>query len=156
MLPIQVNENEIKKFCGRPICVVTNDGRHYIGRLSSCADGRLILNENPYHVQSHSHIPILTDNQHPTKPEYKKKKNTNSTRKKKGTTGKTTSDSDFNPNFDYEVGHPYNGNPYGEPYSNSYPGTVPDGFPPPYPYPPYRGAFGFDLAAIAFLFLLLL
>ncbi|MCR8846020.1 hypothetical protein NQ117_20275 [Paenibacillus sp. SC116] len=156
MLPIQVDENEIKKFCGRPVCVVTKDGRRYVGRLSSCDGGKLILNDNPFHAQSHSNIPILTDTQTKTKSDHTKKKNTNSSPKKKGTKGKTASESDFHPNFDNQAFNPYEGNPYGEPYPNHFPGPAPEGFPPPYPYPSGRGAFGFELAAIAFLFLLLL
>ncbi|TVX87051.1 hypothetical protein [Paenibacillus agilis] len=137
MLPIQVEENEIKKFCGRPVCVVTKDGRRYMGRLSSCEEGKLILNDNPYHAQSHSNIPILTAPQTKAKSDHTHKKNMSLSHKKKRAKGKTALEADFHPNSDNQVVNPYDGNPYGDPYPNNYPGLEPGGFPPPYPYPPY-------------------
>lgn len=57
MVPIYpINKKHIKPFYGRMVCVVTQDGHRYIGRLSGCRKGKLILNENyPNSVNTFAH-----------------------------------------------------------------------------------------------------
>lgn len=45
MIAIPLDEEVIRSHCGRIVCAVTHDGRQFIGRLSVCRDGKIILNE---------------------------------------------------------------------------------------------------------------
>lgn len=44
MVPVPLDERTIQHYCGRTVYVETQDGRRYIGRLSSCQGGKLVLN----------------------------------------------------------------------------------------------------------------
>ncbi|MCE5171581.1 hypothetical protein LQV63_19960 [Paenibacillus profundus] len=44
MVPVPLDERTIQHHCGRTVYVETQDGQRYIGRLSSCRRGKLVLN----------------------------------------------------------------------------------------------------------------
>lgn len=48
MFPVYpITEQNIKPYCGNLVCIVTNEGRRFIGTLSRIDSGQLILNEDP-------------------------------------------------------------------------------------------------------------
>ena len=53
MFPVYpITEQNIKPYCGNLVCIVTNEGRRFIGTLSRIdSGGRLILNEDPEEAQ---------------------------------------------------------------------------------------------------------
>lgn len=70
MIPIPLDEEVIRSHCGRIVCAVTHDGRQFIGRLSLCRDGKIILNkeEVPDAVQ-----PIIEEECEPKKKPHKRR-----------------------------------------------------------------------------------
>ncbi|MNZ59228.1 hypothetical protein D3C78_772590 [compost metagenome] len=42
MFPLR--EDTIQPFCGMPVCVIMHDGSRHVGILSSCKDGKVMLN----------------------------------------------------------------------------------------------------------------
>ncbi|BFH12063.1 hypothetical protein WJ0W_000324 [Paenibacillus melissococcoides] len=70
MIPIPLDEEVIRSHCGRIVCAVTHDGRRFIGRLSLCRDGKIILNEEevPEEVQ-----PIIEEECEPKKKRRKRR-----------------------------------------------------------------------------------
>ncbi|MCG7410395.1 hypothetical protein MH117_23660 [Paenibacillus sp. ACRRX] len=70
MIPIPLDERTISQFCGRSVGVVTKDGREYIGRLSHCENGKLILNAD----SSPAHLSGETKETAPSKKKGKKSK----------------------------------------------------------------------------------
>ncbi|WP_028612213.1 hypothetical protein [Paenibacillus harenae] len=39
-----LREDVIHQFCGMPVCVIMNDGTRHVGILSSCRNGKVLLN----------------------------------------------------------------------------------------------------------------
>ncbi|WP_028546817.1 hypothetical protein [Paenibacillus taiwanensis] len=70
MIPIPLDEKTISQFCGRSVGVVTKDGREYVGRLSRCENGKLILNAD----SSPAHLAGETKDATPKKKKAKKSK----------------------------------------------------------------------------------
>jgi hypothetical protein len=42
-----LNEKQLLPLCGLPVCVVMKDGTRHFGVLTSCRDGKLVLNGQP-------------------------------------------------------------------------------------------------------------
>lgn len=59
MVPIYpLTEDAINPYCGYYVCAVMKDGRQYIGRITGCRNGKLILNGDPSVLtNSHSNTP---------------------------------------------------------------------------------------------------
>lgn len=53
-MQIPLYERCIIPMCGRMVCVVLKDGTHHVGRLSSCRDGKIYLNEGQHQHSEHS------------------------------------------------------------------------------------------------------
>ncbi|MFC4812742.1 hypothetical protein [Paenibacillus sp. GCM10023250] len=127
-----LHEENIKRFCGMPVCVVTNEGQRHVGILTSCRDGRIMLNERP----------AAADGQlggHATSAAQKGK--LTNQKSKKAKKGKAAVESKTTGAAQTQAYYPYD--PYGY-------------------YGDWYGGFGFgaevlafDLAALAFLFLLI-
>lgn len=113
-----LHEENIVRFCGLPVCVIMQDGSRHAGILSSCGNGRLILN-GPIGKEHEAHLAKVA-------PQTKKKK-------KKGKAEIDPIEQDAVQTQSYD--------PY---YNGGYGG-----------YNPWGGALLFDLALIAFLFLLI-
>ncbi|WP_374020572.1 hypothetical protein ABU162_13805 [Paenibacillus thiaminolyticus] len=69
MIPIPLDEEVIRSHCGRIVCAVTHDGRQFIGRLSLCRDGKIILNEEEVPEEV---IPIFEEECEPKKKPHKR------------------------------------------------------------------------------------
>ncbi|GFN33353.1 hypothetical protein [Paenibacillus xylaniclasticus] len=39
-----LHEENINRFCGLPVCIVTHDGHRHVGILTQCRNGRVMLN----------------------------------------------------------------------------------------------------------------
>ncbi|WCR24751.1 hypothetical protein L3476_15175 [Paenibacillus thiaminolyticus] len=70
MIPIPLDEEVIRSHCGRTVCAVTHDGRQFIGRLSHCRDGKIILNEEEVPEEV---IPIFEEECEPKKKPHKRR-----------------------------------------------------------------------------------
>lgn len=57
MIPVPLDETFIRQLCGRPVCVVMQNGDQYIGRLTSCERGKIILNGD---FAASSHAPSIS------------------------------------------------------------------------------------------------
>ncbi|AJY73814.1 hypothetical protein [Paenibacillus beijingensis] len=127
---LPLHEERIQQFCGNMVCVVLKDGRRHIGVLSSCKNGRVHLNDFPDSPKTH-HLPTIAQSE-PVKPGKKK------TRKPKTKSGSVSTELSDAQTKAYA--------PYG-------PGFRP--YPYRYPYYPFGAFVAFELAAIAFLLLIL-
>lgn len=130
MVEIPLDEQIVAQLCGRPVCVVTQDGRRYIGQLSRCHQGKLILNE-----QADSDSSGHAEHKEPRQSK-KGKKSKSKTSKKKEAAAPATAMSQYGP---------YGGGGYPPPYPYQ-----------PQPYPFYGPRIELDFALIALLFLLLI
>lgn len=70
MIPIPLDEEVIRSHCGRIVCAVTHDGRQFIGRLSLCRNGKIILNEEEVPEEV---IPIIEEECEPQKKPHKRR-----------------------------------------------------------------------------------
>ncbi|QHW33145.1 hypothetical protein GZH47_21725 [Paenibacillus rhizovicinus] len=126
-----LHEENIKQFCGMSVCVVTHDGKRHVGVLSRCHEGKIMLNERP---ESTVNATVGIQQGKVTKVTNQKSK-----KQKKG---KTTAESKPKETAQTQAYYPYD--PY---YGDAY------------GYGSYGFGFGeslaFDLASIAFLFLLI-
>ncbi|PWV89362.1 hypothetical protein DFQ01_14713 [Paenibacillus cellulosilyticus] len=121
-----LQEDHISRFCGLPVCIVTHDGRRHVGVLSNCRSGRVTLNG-----------PMGSPNagQHANVNQYHSTAEIAETPKKQNKKNKKQAVQDESQKVQTQA---YDG--YG--YDYGY-------------YNPWGAAFAIDLAAIAFLFLLL-
>ncbi|WP_219838755.1 hypothetical protein [Paenibacillus sp. R14(2021)] len=130
-----LHEDTIKRYCGMAVCVVTTEGQRHVGILSRCHGGRLMLNERP---NAHAQQATIGD-------QLGKVTNLKSKKQKKGKSAADSKSKDSAAQTQaYYPYDPYYGDPYGG-YGYGY----------GYGYPYYGEALAFDLASIAFLFLLL-
>ncbi|MFS0723519.1 hypothetical protein [Paenibacillus sp. 1P07SE] len=123
-----LHEERINQFCGQVVCAVMKDGSRYVGVLSSCKGGRLMLNDHPSDSSGHpghAHHSYGADIS-AAKPEKKK----NAKNRKKAAENTTAQTQAFYP--------------YGP-----YPGYGPR------PYYPFGPPLALELGLLAFLFLLL-
>ncbi|MBP3965924.1 hypothetical protein [Paenibacillus lignilyticus] len=130
-----LHEDHIKNFCGMAVCAVTHDGQRHYGILSRCHGGKLMFNEQAgalKHVSSKAEPPQQGK---VTNSKVKSKKGS----KKAVTEAKPKEAAQTQAYYPYD---PYYGDPY---YGYGY----------GYGYSPFGGAFALDLAALAFLFLLI-
>ncbi|WP_195575707.1 hypothetical protein [Paenibacillus sp. 1001270B_150601_E10] len=126
MVEIPLNEQIISQFCGRPVCVITQDGTRYIGQLSRCSQGKLVLNEQ-------SHAAGTATGGHTDKVEErvpKKGKKSTKHKSKASTAPAATTNSEYGPYGGYPPPYPYT------------------------PYPFFGPRVELDLALITLLFLL--
>lgn len=72
MIPVPLDETFIRQLCGRPVCVVMQNGDQYIGRLTSCERGKIILNGD---IATSSHAPSISADPSHTKTRKGKKNN---------------------------------------------------------------------------------
>ncbi|SYX81981.1 hypothetical protein [Paenibacillus alvei] len=72
MVPVPIDETFIRLLCGRPVCVVMQNGDQYVGRLTSCERGKLILNGD---IVTTSHASAVSVEPSPVKKHRGKKKN---------------------------------------------------------------------------------
>ncbi|KJB85174.1 hypothetical protein AZ66_26235 [Paenibacillus sp. E194] len=70
MVPVPIDETFIRLLCGRPVCVVMQNGDQYIGRLTSCEGGKLILNGD---IVTTSHASAVSVEPSPVKKRKGKK-----------------------------------------------------------------------------------
>lgn len=124
MVEIPLNEQIISQFCGRPVCVIMQDGTRYIGQLSRCSQGKLVLNEQSQAVGSGGH----TDKVEERVP--KKGKKSTKHKSKPSAAPAATTNSEYGPYGCYPPPYPY----------------------PPYPF--FGPRVELDLALITLLFLL--
>ncbi|BFH67058.1 MAG: hypothetical protein E6230_05600 [Paenibacillus dendritiformis] len=136
MIPIPLDEEIIRSHRGRIVCAVTHDGRRFIGRLSVCRDGKIILNEEEVHEEV---LPIIEEECEPKKKPHKRrvkrvkrpcKPVKRPCKPCSGKTGRLTS-------------------------LRSY-GAFPASYPSPHPGLSSRGRIELDLSLIALLFLVLI
>ncbi|PZM67033.1 hypothetical protein [Paenibacillus dendritiformis] len=138
MIPIPLDEEVIRSHRGRIVCAVTHDGRRFIGRLSVCRDGKIILNEEEIPEEVH---PIFEEECEPKKKPHKRPVKRVKRVKRpckpvkrpckpcSGKKGRVTSLQEY--------------------------GAFPAPYPAPHPGLHGRGRIELDLALVAFLFLLL-
>ncbi|WP_020617789.1 hypothetical protein [Paenibacillus daejeonensis] len=123
-----LHEERISQFCGQVVCAVMKDGTRYVGVLSSCKGGRLMLNDHGSH--GHTGHPHISSDAGISAAKPDKKKNSKS--KKAAKEAEPTAETQaFGP---YGYGYNYG---YGPGY---------------YPFGP---PIGLELGLLAFLFLLL-
>jgi len=120
-----LHEENISRFCGLPVCIVTHDGRRHVGVLTHCRNGRVMLNG---HATGQAYIDQHT-------PDAAGKKTTKNKKKGKEQPVQEEQPKAQTQAYGYDGGYGYGGYDYG--------------------YSPWGGAFAVDLALIAFLFLLL-
>jgi len=72
VVPVPIEETFIRLLCGRPVCVVMQNGDQYIGRLTSCEGGKVILNGD---IVTTSHASAASVEPSPDKKRRGKKKN---------------------------------------------------------------------------------
>lgn len=72
MVPVPIDETFIRLLCGRPVCVVMQNGDQYIGRLTSCEGGKVILNGD---IVTTSYASAASVEPSPVKKRRGKKKN---------------------------------------------------------------------------------
>lgn len=72
MVPVPIDETFIRLLCGRPVCVVMQNGDQYIGRLTSCEGGKVILNGD---IATTSHASTVSVEPSPVRKRRGKKKN---------------------------------------------------------------------------------
>jgi len=128
-----LHEERINQFCGQVVCAVMRDGSRYVGVLSSCKGGQLMLNGDAHgghggHSGHGSHQPGISGADiSAVKPA--KKKQTKASKKAAKTEGAPTAETQA---F----------GPYGYPGYN-------------YGYYPFGPPIALELGLLAFLFLLL-
>lgn len=139
-----LNEETIKQFCGMPVCVVTNEGERHVGILSRCHGGRIMLNESQAGMK-HQTAGHTTAGQQGkvTNTKVKKKKSGKPTKSAVEDKAHKSHKSQSKEAAQTQAYYPYD--PFY--YDNSYNG---DGF-----NPFFGDAIAFDLASLAFLFLLI-
>lgn len=130
-----LHEESIKRFCGMPVCVVTTEGARHVGILSSCQGGRVMLNERP---GSGKQATAGTETSKSVAQKSKKSKKAKSTSEAKSHKSEKAA-------AQTQAYYPY------DPYYGGY--GYDNGYGYDYGYP-YGEALGFDLASIAYLFLL--
>ncbi|MBO7746932.1 hypothetical protein I8J29_22270 [Paenibacillus sp. MWE-103] len=131
-----LHEENIKRFCGMPVCVVTNEGQRHYGILSRCHEGRIVLNERPATADGQGGLGgQATSGVHKGKVTNQKSKKQKKGKAAAAAESKTTGAAQTQAYYPYD--------PYGY-------------------YGDWYGGFGFggdvlafDLAALAFLFLLI-
>lgn len=123
---LPLSEERISQFCGNMVCVILKDGTRHVGVLSSCKNGKVTLNDHPENPTTHQYESPAESG--PAKPAKKKSRKPKS---KAGTVSLSTEDAQT------KTYGPYRPYPYG------------------YPFYPFGGLVAFELAAIAFLLLLL-
>ncbi|SEO90325.1 hypothetical protein [Paenibacillus sp. OV219] len=138
MQPIYpLHEDTIKQYCGMPVCVVTNEGERHVGILSRCHGGRIMLNETEASMQQKTTGTTVGQLGKVTNTKVKKKKGGKPS--KPAVEGK----SQTKEAAQTQAYYPYDSNYYGDPYygygNNSF----------------FGEALAFDLASLAFLFLLI-
>ncbi|REE87500.1 hypothetical protein A8990_109146 [Paenibacillus taihuensis] len=142
MQPIYpLNEETIKQFCGMPVCVVTNEGTRHVGILSRCHGGRIMLNESEAGTKQQTVG-------HTTVGQLGKVTNTKVKKKKGGKPGKAAVEGKAHKSQSKEAAQTQAYYPY-DPYYNGDP-YYGGGF-----NPFFGDAIAFDLASLAFLFLLI-
>ncbi|BBH24718.1 hypothetical protein Back11_60630 [Paenibacillus baekrokdamisoli] len=120
-----LHEDHINKFCGVPVCIITHDGNRHVGILTSCHNGRVMLNGSPEQQHKSSFGSQGTKNHEKGKNKLKGKKGA---KPKKAVTESKAQAQAISSN------DPFNGNSS---------------------FSPFGDFFAIDLAQIAFLFLLL-
>ncbi|OXM17377.1 hypothetical protein [Paenibacillus herberti] len=137
-----LHEDNIKRFCGMPVCMVLRDGSRYTGILTACQDDHIFLNGGEeYHARQSGGASISSTS--------------SSTKGKKSKTIKKAPDKMKEPTAQIKAFTSYPGYPYGSrSIFGGYPGYRPYGY-------GYRNGFGFGaafavgLSALAFLLLLI-
>ncbi|MBD3917147.1 hypothetical protein H8B09_00150 [Paenibacillus sp. PR3] len=120
-----LHEDNISRFCGLPVCIVTHDGRRHVGVLSHCRSGRVTLNGPMGSPNAGQHAVL---NQHNSTADYTEQPKKNKKNKKQNVQEDELSQVQTKA-YDYSYDYGY--------------------------YNPWGAAFAIDLATIAFLFLLL-
>lgn len=121
-----LHEERIGQFCGQVVCAVMKDGTRYVGVLSSCKGGRLMLNDHASTGYSgHPHDP---HNAGISSAKTDKKKSTKANKKLAKEPEPVAETQAFGP---YGYGYGYG------------------------PYYPFGPPIGLELGLLAFLFLLL-
>lgn len=139
-----LHEDHIKRYCGMPVCVVTHDGQRHVGVLSRCHEGRVTLNERPNSIGAHGgQGGQATSGVQQGKVTNQKSAKQNGVKQKKG---KTASGTKAKESVQTQAYYPYD--PYGYGYGDYGYGYGYGGF-------GFGEALAFDLASIAFLFLLI-
>lgn len=86
MVPVPFHETIIRRLCGRLVYVIMQDGRQYIGKLSSCSKGKIVLNGDL------SSMPFTDTSTTSKRASKKKRKTKEKWNKRKLTRAKNTRD----------------------------------------------------------------
>ena len=104
-----LHEERISQFCGQVVCAVMKDGTRYVGVLSSCKGGRLMLNDQPSGHHHHSHDAGISA----AKPDKKKNSKSKKAAKETEPTAETQAFGPYGYGYGYGYGPGYY--PFGPP-----------------------------------------